>query len=106
MDVLKTWSGSGEDMNVGFNQNVNFNGEVYHAQTEDGGPANPVITTVLFKGGVIIASRRTNYSDIIRSDKRDLVVRQVMKEQHDGLIDDLKAGRIIAPPFVAPDQLR
>ncbi len=93
-------------MNVGFNQNVSFNGEVYHTQTEDGGPANPVITTVLFKGGVIIASRRTNYSDIIRSDKRDIVVRQVMREQHDGLINDLMTGRIIAVPFITPDQLR
>lgn len=92
-------------MNAGFNQNVSFNGEVYHAQTEDGGPVNPVITTVLFKGGVIIASRRTNYSDIIRSDKRDLVVQQVMREQHDGLVDDLRAGRIVAVPFMTPDVL-
>ncbi|HBG45792.1 MAG TPA: hypothetical protein DDW94_02275 [Deltaproteobacteria bacterium] len=79
-------------MNTGFNQNINYRGEAYHVQTEDGGRNNPVITTLLFKGGVILASRKTSYADILRSDKMDQAVREIMREQHASLIADLKAG--------------
>lgn len=79
-------------MNTGYNQNISYRGEVYHIQTEDGGRKNPVITTILFKGGVIIASRKVSYSDIIRSDKLDQVVKELIKEQHTGMLRDLRAG--------------
>lgn len=80
-------------MILGFNQNVNYNGEVYHIQTEDGGLNNPVITTLIFKGGVILASKRTAYSDIIKSDKLEIVVKDIMREQHSSIIAELKSGR-------------
>ncbi|WDT80574.1 MAG: hypothetical protein MPW14_01900 [Candidatus Manganitrophus sp.] len=35
----------------GINTDIQFKGEVYHVQTEDGGTNNPIITTLLFKGG-------------------------------------------------------
>ncbi|HXI10958.1 MAG TPA: hypothetical protein VNK06_09155 [Thermodesulfobacteriota bacterium] len=79
-------------MNLGFNQNINYGGEVYHVQTEDGGTRNPVITTLLFKGGVIIASKRTEYSDIIKSDKLDTVVKDIMRQQHTEMRDKLLSG--------------
>lgn len=79
-------------MNLGYNQNVNYNGEVFHIQTEDGGRNNPVITTTLFKGGVILAARRTGYSDIIKSDKLETVVAEIMREQHTSVLNELKAG--------------
>lgn len=79
-------------MILGFNQNVYHNGTLYHVQTEDGGLNNPVITTVVFKGGTTVASRRTPYADIIRSDGLDAVVREIMREQHASIISELKAG--------------
>ncbi len=79
-------------MNLGFNRNVNYGGEVYHVQTEDGGTRNPVITTMLFKGGVIIGSKRTNYSDIIKSDRLDTVVKDIMRQQHSEMIEKLLSG--------------
>jgi len=79
-------------MNLGFNQNINYGGEIYHVQTEDGGTRNPVITTLLFKGGVIIASKRTEYSDIIKSDKLDTVVKEIMRQQHTEMRDKLLSG--------------
>lgn len=82
-------------MQVGINENFNYDGEVYHAQTEDGGVNNPVITTVLFRGGTIIASKRTNYSDILKSDKLALVVGQIMREQHRGVLKDLVTGILV-----------
>ena len=79
-------------MNFGHNQNVNYNGETYHVQTEDGGRNNPFITTLVFKNGTVLASRRVGYADIIVSGELDRVVREVMREQHSSVIKDLLAG--------------
>ncbi|MFZ3072379.1 MAG: hypothetical protein WA162_03975 [Thermodesulfobacteriota bacterium] len=80
-------------MKLGLNQNVPYKGEVYHVQTEDGGRKNPFITTVVFKAGVVFGSRKTSYSDILKSDKLDLVVGEIMDEQHNLIIKELKTGR-------------
>lgn len=80
-------------MQRGFNENIEYNGNVYHVQTEDSGVKRPVITTIVLKEGAIIASKRTNYADVIKFDKLDEVVRDLMKEQHDKVIEDLKNGR-------------
>ncbi|MBI3756257.1 MAG: hypothetical protein HY265_08870 [Deltaproteobacteria bacterium] len=79
-------------MQLGFNENVIHKGTVYHIQTEDGGRKNPVITTLLFKEGVIISSKRTSYADIIKSDKLDLVVKEIMRDQHGTMLKNLKDG--------------
>lgn len=79
-------------MQLGFNENVIHKGTVYHIQTEDGGRKNPVITTLLFKEGVIMSSKRTSYADIIKSDKLDLVVKEIMRDQHGTMLKNLKHG--------------
>ena len=83
-------------MHLGYNQNVVYKGETYHVQTEDGGRTNPVITTHLFRGGVILASRRAGYDDILKSDRLDDAVKGLMVEQHRGLIKDLLEGTLDA----------
>ena len=80
-------------MLAGINQNITHNGEPYHIQTEDGGRKNPVITTVLFKEGVVVTTRKTPYSDILKSDKCELVVKEIMNEQHGAVVRELKQGR-------------
>jgi predicted glutamine amidotransferase len=79
-------------MQLGFNENVIHNGVMYHAQTEDGGKKNPVITTLLFKEGSIISSKRTSYADIIKSDKLQVVVKEIMRDQHGTMLKNLKDG--------------
>lgn len=79
-------------MQLGFNENVIHNGVVYHIQTEDGGRKNPVITTLLFREGIILSSKRTSYADIIKSDKLDLVVKEIMRDQHGTMLKNLKDG--------------
>jgi len=80
-------------MLAGINQNITHNGELYHIQTEDGGRKNPVINTVLFKEGVVVTTRKTPYSDILKSDKCELVVKEIMNEQHGAVVRELKQGR-------------
>ncbi len=80
-------------MQLGLNENVIHNGMVYHIQTEDGGIKKPVITTLLFKGGAIISSKRTTYADIIKSDKLEIVVKEIMSDQHNSMLKSLIDGK-------------
>jgi hypothetical protein len=77
----------------GINTDIQFKGEVYHVQTEDGGKNNPIITTLLFKGGAIFSSKKTNYTEILESPSYQDVVRELMKEQHKNMVRDLTAGK-------------
>ena len=43
-------------MITGFNSDVKYRGLVYHVQTEDKGAENPLIETLIYKGGEILAS--------------------------------------------------
>lgn len=79
-------------MVLGFNHNINYKGEVFHVQTEDSGVANPHIITLLYRGGVIISSRKTSYSDILKMENLDVVVEELMKEQHKDMMRRLKSG--------------
>jgi hypothetical protein len=74
----------------GFNNNVMIKGQVFHIQTEAGGVKNPVISTIVFKGGEVVLSKKTNYSDIIKFENLGAALREIMKEQH---IATLKALR-------------
>jgi len=52
-------------MVTGFNTDVKHDGRVYHVQTEDKGLQNPIIETLIYMGGEILAARRTSYADLI-----------------------------------------
>lgn len=79
-------------MVVGFNHNFRYKGGLYHVQTEDGGVKSPNIITLLYKGGTILASKKTSYSDIIKVDNLEQVVEELMKEQHREMLRRLKDG--------------
>ena len=83
-------------MVVGFNHNFRYKGEVYHIQTEDSGIKSPNIVTLLYQGGTILASKKTCYADITRVDNLDQVVEELMKEQHKGMLRNLKTGEFDA----------
>jgi hypothetical protein len=79
-------------MVVGFNHNFRYKGEVYHIQTEDSGVHSPNIVTLLYRGGTILSSNKTSYADIAKVNNLEQVVEELMKEQHKGMLRDLKAG--------------
>ena len=85
---------SRRDQNVitGFNTDVKYKGVVYHVQTEDKGTANPLIETLIYKGGEILGSRRLPYADlVIRGD--EAAITKLMEDQHKGMIMEVKRGR-------------
>jgi hypothetical protein len=79
-------------MVLGFNHNVQYKGEVFHVQTEDSGVKNPHIITLLYRGGVILCSKKTSYADILRMDNLETVVEELMKAQHKEIMRRLKSG--------------
>lgn len=80
-------------MLVGYNDNITYKGKVYHVQTEDSGLKNPVIVTLLYFKGVILASKKTNYSHLIGSKDIKENVRKLMQEQHKAILKELIAGK-------------
>jgi len=88
----------------GYNHNIVYKGVAFHIQTEDSGVRNPLITTLLYRGGSIIASKKTDYSDIIMAEMLEKVVEDLMKEQHKDMLRRLKSGefdnRIVSAPEV------
>ena len=81
-------------MITGYNTDVEHNGVVYHVQTEDKGLRTPVILSLVYTGGAILASKRSPYDDLIASgfDEKALVER--LERQHKLICAAVHAGRI------------
>jgi hypothetical protein len=82
---------------MGFNNNIKFQDQVFHVQTEDSGLDQPHIVTHLFAdGGRIIKSHKRSYaSEVARSDVAEHV-RALMKSQHLEMVLMLREGRFDA----------
>ena len=84
-------------MITGFNTDVTYRGVVYHVQTEDKGTENPLIETLIYKGGEILASRRLPYAEIIQGDDAEKAISKLMEEQHKAMILEVKRGKFALP---------
>ncbi len=80
-------------MLVGYNTNISYKDKVYHIQTEDSGKSNPVVLTLLYHQGAILASKKTSYSDIVSNPDYEDAVRNIMREQHKWMIKALLSGK-------------
>ncbi len=73
-------------MQIGFNNDVEFEGERYHIQTEDLGLTAAKITSQIFRGGAIVDSISVPYSKEILAledeDARDEEIRKRMRAVH------------------------
>jgi hypothetical protein len=76
----------------GFNTDFKYRGETYHVQTEDNGVGNPVVVSLLYHKGAILASRRTPYHDIAAQPGFERELAALMKNQHKDLMKALLAG--------------
>lgn len=76
----------------GFNTDFKYRGETYHVQTEDNGVGNPVVVTLLYHKGAILASRRTPYHELAGKPGFEQELMGLMKSQHKELMRALLAG--------------
>ena len=92
-------------MITGFNTDVQYRGLVYHIQTEDKGRDNPMIETLIYKGGEILASRRLPYAPLDRGPEAEKSIAGLMEEQHKAMILEVKRGKFAPPEEIPPEDL-
>ena len=81
-------------MITGYNTDVEHDGVVYHVQTEDKGLRTPVILSLVYTGGAILASKRSPYDDLIASGFEEKVLVERLERQHKLICAAVHAGRI------------
>jgi hypothetical protein len=79
---------------TGFNTDIEHDGVVYHVQTEDKGLDSPLILSLVYSGGAILASKRSRYEDLIESGFDENVLAQRLKRQHRLICAAINAGRL------------
>jgi hypothetical protein len=80
---------------TGFNTDVEFEGKTYHVQTEDKGLARPVIMSLIYDRGTILASKRTPYDDLVANEEVDeSVLAERLNKQHRVICAAVKGGRL------------
>jgi hypothetical protein len=79
---------------TGFNTDVEHDGVVYHVQTEDKGLDSPLILSLVYSGGAILASKRSPYEDLIAAGFDEAALAQRLKRQHRLICAAINAGRI------------
>ncbi|OLE66579.1 MAG: hypothetical protein AUG09_06700 [Acidobacteria bacterium 13_1_20CM_2_68_7] len=80
-------------MVTGFNTDVQHGGKTYHVQTEDKGLQNPIIETLIYVGGEILAARRTSYADLLSKGVSEKEIAERIESQHNRMIVDIRGGR-------------
>lgn len=80
-------------MLIGYNTNLSYKDKIYHIQTEDSGIKNPVVVTLLYSKGAILASKKTSYAHILDDPDFKEKVMRLMKAQHKIMIKELLAGK-------------
>ena len=81
-------------MITGFNTDIEHDGVVYHVQTEDKGLDTPLILSLVYAGGAILASKRSRYEDLIESGFTDEALSERLSRQHRLICAAVHAGRI------------
>ena len=81
-------------MITGFNTDIEYEGVVYHVQTEDKGLDSPLILSLVYAGGAILASKRSRYEDLIEAGFNEEVLTQRLQRQHRLICAAINAGRL------------
>lgn len=83
-------------MITGYNTDVRHNDVVFHVQTEDKGLSNPFIESLVYVGGQVLASKRSNYAELLSEGKEEKDIVAVMDHQHRTMIAAIRHGKLDA----------
>ena len=81
-------------MITGYNTDVEFEGVTYHVQTEDKGLARPIILSLVYDRGTILASKRLPYDDLLEGTFDEELLSARLHRQHKLICAAIQAGRI------------
>ena len=81
-------------MITGFNTDVDHQGRIFHVQTEDKGLDNPVVESLIYCGGEIVASKQNPYEDLLTDDGLpEEEIQRRMEDQHQLMIREIFNGK-------------
>lgn len=78
----------------GFNTDIEHDGITYHVQTEDKGLDSPLILSLVYHGGAILASKRTRYDDLLSAGFDEATLAARLQKQHTLICAAIRNGRI------------
>lgn len=81
-------------MITGHNTDVEHDGVVYHVQTEDKGLESPLVLSLVYSGGAILASKRSSYHDLIAAGFDEALLVERLNRQHRLICAAIHAGRL------------
>ena len=81
-------------MITGYNTDVERDGVIYHVQTEDKGTGTPIILSLVYVGGAVLASKRSRYDDLLTGELDERVLADRLQRQHKLICAAVHAGRI------------
>ncbi len=79
---------------TGFNTDIDYQGVTYHVQTEDKGVETPLILSLVYNRGTILASKRSPYDDLLASAFDEKLLIERLQKQHKLMCAAVRAGRI------------
>jgi hypothetical protein len=79
---------------TGYNTDVQFGGVTYHIQTEDKGLDTPIILSLVYDRGTILAAKREPYDDLIEKGFDEKLLAERLTKQHKTICAAIKKGRI------------
>ncbi|REK01962.1 MAG: hypothetical protein DWQ47_06160 [Acidobacteria bacterium] len=79
---------------TGFNTDVSYDGVTYHVQTEDKGLDTPLILSLVFDRGTILAAKRSPYDDLIADGLDEKALEARLQRQHKLMCAAIRAGRL------------
>lgn len=65
----------------------------FHVQTEDKGRANPLVVSLIYVGGRVLAAKRTSYADLLAKGLGERDIAELMDRQHRTMLAAIRHGR-------------
>ncbi|OGD24444.1 MAG: hypothetical protein A2Y69_15155 [Candidatus Aminicenantes bacterium RBG_13_59_9] len=88
----------------GFNTEIKRLAAVFHVQTQDVGPSARCVESLIYKSGRLLSSRKADYTSSLGSPNLPARVREIMEEQHNGILREIAEGRF--DHFLTPEERR
>jgi len=80
-------------MLTGHNTEIHHEDIAFHVQTEDKGRANPIIVSLIYVGGRVLAAKRTSYADLLAKGLGERDIAELMDRQHRTMLAAIRRGR-------------
>jgi len=77
----------------GYNTEIKHKEKLFHVQTQDKGRGANYIESTIYRSGRVLTSKKNFYTSFLGSKNLGEKIRQLIKEQHNSLIKEIKEGK-------------